>query len=180
MFDIIDAATKLINKGFNPDVIIMNPLAYPVFMYNGTLTSMFYAFGQGSIANWPTFTKLPNAEFYSNIRGQNISNVVIPAGVLGTGIRIVLSPFMPFTPADGSNPAKTDVIIADSSALGYLVVDQLPTTDEFSDPIREIRRFKIVERYTIVPKGKGAGIAKIKDVNVVKTFDPVPFYAIQK
>ncbi|HOJ95195.1 MAG TPA: hypothetical protein PK390_08140, partial [Fervidobacterium nodosum] len=93
---------------------------------------------------------------------------------------IVLSPFMPFTPASGQTPAKTDIIVADSSALGYLVVDQLPTTDEFADPIREIRKFKIVERYSVVPKAKGAGIAKIKNVSVVKTFDPIPFYQIQQ
>lgn len=179
LFDIMEAATKLINKGFNPDVIIMNPLAYPVFMYNGTLTAMFYAFGQGSLANWPALAKIANAEFYNKVAGNNISGISLPAGVFGKGLSIVLSPFMPFTPASGQTPAKTDIIVADSSALGYLVVDQLPTTDEFADPIREIRKFKIVERYSVVPKAKGAGIAKIKNVNVVKTFDPIPFYQIQ-
>jgi len=113
------------------------------------------------------------------IKGQNISGVNFPSGVFGKGLSIVLSPFMPFTPASGSSPAETDIIVADSSMLGYLVVDQLPTTDEFTDPIRDIRKFKIIERYAIVPKAKGAGIVKLKGVKVVKTFDPIPFYSIQ-
>lgn len=179
LYDIINAATKLINKGFNPDLIIMNPLAYPMFMYNGTLTALFYAFGTGSIANWPELRRVPNAEFYNKLPGGSVTGLSIPTGVFGKGINIVLSPFMPFTPASGTTPASTDVLVADSTALGYLIVDQLPTTDQFSDPIREIRKFKIVERYAVVPKGKGAGVVKIKGVSVVRTFDPIPFYSIQ-
>jgi hypothetical protein len=29
-------------KGFNADMIIMHPLAYPVFAFNGTLRAFFY------------------------------------------------------------------------------------------------------------------------------------------
>lgn len=178
LYDIMDAATRLINKGFTPDTIIMNPLAYPIFMYNGTLAAMFYAFGQGAIAEWPEYKAIRNAG-YMQVAGHNINAVSFPTGIFGKAMRIVLSPFMPFTPANGNEPVTTDILVVDSSQLGYLIVDQLPTTEEFNDPIREIRRFKIVERYAVVPKAKGAGIAKIANVKVVKTFDPIPFYSIQ-
>ena len=59
LFDIVEAAVKLINKGLNPDTIIMHPLAYPVFMYNGTLSALFYAFGRGSIVQWPSTINIP-------------------------------------------------------------------------------------------------------------------------
>jgi len=35
--DIIDVAVQMMDKGFTPDTIIMHPLAYPIFAFNGTL-----------------------------------------------------------------------------------------------------------------------------------------------
>jgi len=40
--DIVNGILKLMEKGFNADMIIMHPLAYPIFAFNGTLRAFFY------------------------------------------------------------------------------------------------------------------------------------------
>ena len=182
MDDIINQILKLLNAGFNADTIIMHPLAYPIFQFNSTLRNFFYqSQGQrGSLVNYPTFTGQPEQLAKGKkmeFEGWNIQSIEIPAGIIGKPLKLILSPFAPYTAPAGSTPAKADIIIADSQNMGYLVTEQLPTTEDFRDPERDIRHLKITERYAIAPKYEGKAIGVIKDVPVVKTYDIVPVYS---
>jgi hypothetical protein len=59
-----------------------------------------------------------------------------------------------------------------------LVQDQLPSTKQFDDPLRDIESWKITERYALAPHFGGEGICMLKHVHVVEAFDPRPFYSI--
>ena len=179
--DLLDVALKFMEKGFNMDTIIMHPLAYPIFSKNGTLRSFFFgSFGEkGSFFRWPE-VKGGQPKFYEKLgktyelNGRNIASFDIPGGILGKPIKVILSPAVPFD----KNNKLTDIIVLDSANLGYLITAERPTTDEFNDPMREIRHFKIRERYGMAPKYDGSAIGIIKNVKVVETFDPRPFYMI--
>ncbi len=177
--DIVKAIVYLYNKGFqNVDTIIMNPLAFPVFMENRTLRSLFWASGgsNGSWQEWPGMTEfmggLPHTGTKPAPKGHNISSVPFASNILGKPMKIILSPYIKYT---DSGTDTTDILIADSSALGLLVVDSLPTTRQFDDPLRQIRSFAITERYALAPHFSGNGIAKIESINVLPGYDPDSF-----
>ena len=180
--DIIEVASVMMDKGFAPDTIIMHPLAYPIFAFNGTLRSFFYASTgeKGALVQWPkinggqpkTYEALGQT---ADLNGKHIAAIELPTGIIGKPLRVILSRFVPFNPST----KETDIFMVDSENLGYLFVAQDPTTSEFNDPLRDIKKLKIFERYGMAPKFGGAAIAKIADVKAVKTFDPTPFYSIQ-
>jgi hypothetical protein len=180
--DIVDVALQFMEKGFNADTIIMHPLAYPVFALNGTLRSFFWAsIGEkGQFYNWPQVSG-GQPKFYErmgktlDLNGQNIVGFELPTGILGKPMRLILSPAVPYN----KDTKKTDIIVLDSENLGYLITAEKPTTDEFNDPMRDIKHFKVKERYGMAPKYDGSAMGIIKDVSVVETFDPRPFFVKQ-
>ena len=182
--DIIEACVAMMEKGFVPDTIIMHPLAYPIFAFNGTLRSFFYATAgeKGSLIRWPEI-RGGQPDVYealgktTNLEGRHIAAIELPTGIIGKPLRVILSRFVPFTV--NGNEKTTEIYILDSANVGYLFVAEEPTTADFDDPLRDIRRLKIYERYGMAPKFGGAAIGKITNVKVVKTFDPAPFYSIQ-
>jgi hypothetical protein len=185
--DLVSGIVYLMDKGFQADMIIMNPLAYPVFMLNDTIRSFFYASSgnNGKFVNWPGTKASPfetMGGWYStkaNPEGYNIGSIELPGGILGKPMNIVLSPFIPYTAAvDGANVAYTNIYMADSRSVGMLVQDQLPSTKQFDDPLRDIESWKITERYALAPHFGGEGICMLKHVHVVEAFDPRPFYSI--
>jgi len=181
MDDIVNTIMYLMDKGFDGDTLIMHPLAYPIFAFNGTLRSFFYstAGARGSFVQYPSTSGGQPGDLSKygktvDLAGRNITGIDLPSGIIGKPIKLILSPYVPYN----TSTKYTDLIIADSSKLGYLVVEQEPTTEDFRDPDRDIRHLKISERYAVAPKYNGEGIAVIKDVKNVRTFDPAPFYSI--
>ena len=182
--DILNVALQFMEKGFNMDTIIMHPLAYPIFAKNGTLSSFFWkSLGdKGAYFTWPTLNGMGQEEIYEkmgmtrDLFGRNIASFEVPTGIIGKPLRLILSPAVPFD----KTTKKTDVYVLDSANVGYLVTAERPNVTEFADPMRDIKKIRIRERYGIAPKFDGSAIGIIKDVSVVETFDPRPFYMVNK
>lgn len=180
--DIIEVAVQFMEKGFNMDTLIMHPLAYPIFAMNGTLRAFFFkSLGEnGAFFNWPRVNGRGQPRPYevmgktTNLLGRNIASIELPTGILGKPLRIILSPAVSYNP----DTKETDIYVIDSENVGWLFTAERPTTEEFSDPLRDIQRLKIRERYGMAPKYDGAAIGIIKGVKAVETFDPRPFYMI--
>ncbi|HRV02887.1 MAG TPA: hypothetical protein P5539_14420 [Mesotoga sp.] len=174
--DIIVAASKLITKGFSPNTIIVHPLSYPVFLTNPTLRGLFL-FTQGRMGSWynkagVTFKNTIDpylGEFQYPTAGRQIAGINFPS-LFGVDFNVVLSPFAPFNPTENT----VDLIIADSAALGLLVVNQLPTTSDYDDKYRDIRKTKIIERYAVAPAYKGDGMSLIKGITLKKSYEKFP------
>ena len=179
--DIVKAIVTLMNQGFNADTIVMNPMAYPIFMNNGTLRSLFWLNGgQGNMYNIPDSSNwmenIPGSWRKPAASGRNVKGLTFPTGLINRPLNIVLSPFMSYT---AGTPDKTDIIIGDSSSMGMLVVNQLPTTDQVDDRIRQISSFILYERYAIAPHYNGQGTVSLKNINVTRTYDFEPYYSVQ-
>ncbi len=176
--DVMKLCVTLIDQGFNPDTIIVHPLAYQIFMLNGELRSIFWAHNAGVLYNWPSAKEIQNPDLASEEpfqpHGYNLTSIEFP-GFFGKPMKIVLSPFVPYDAT--SNPPKTDIYVVDSSNFGFLVQAEGVTTEEFRDPERDIQSIKLKERYAIVPAFGGKAIVAAKNVNVVKTYSFDAFYS---
>ena len=179
--DLVTMATEVINSGFNPDILVIHPLAFQMLLLNGEFRSYFWK-SMGALPveyNWPkTQTVQPEAlagyEGYYQPTNQVVS-MQLP-NFLGKNLTVVLSPFMPYDNS-GATPT-TDILVADSNALGYMVIDYLPKTVEFHDPIRQITSFPVIERYGVGPAYEGAAIVAAKNVKVTKTYSFDAFYSV--
>jgi len=179
--DIMVAMTDIMNKGGNPDLMIMNPMAYQVFLLNPSLRSFFFnkLGGVTEPYNWGGASFTTTAENYGSWQqrtpyGRNVTSISFPDGIFGKPMRIVLSPFIPFV----TESKLTQIVFADSSQLGYLVQEQLPTAVNDREPFRMIQKFAIIERYSVAPKNRGTFLNKITNVYAGKSFDSLPFYNI--
>ena len=85
-----------------------------------------------------------------------------------------MSPFVDFRHDDQT----TDIMVFDSSNLGYIMVDEEPTTEEWNDPARDIMKVKIRERYSLgmLEEGLAAGVMK----NIVNTSNEISIAPAQK
>ena len=66
-------------------------------------------------------------------------------------------------------------MVVDTNELGVILVDEDPTTEEWLDPARDIKKIKVRERYSlgILNEGQNAGIIK-NVVNVQNMIDMAP------
>ncbi|WP_333641238.1 hypothetical protein [Mesotoga prima] len=179
--DIIKAMMDIVDKGGNPDLMIINPMAYQVFLLNPSLRSFFFnkLAGVDSPYNFSGVSFNKTAEDYGSFTqrtpyGRQVGSISFPDGVFGRPMKIVLSPFIPFA----SETSLTSIVFADSTQLGYLVQEQAPTAISERENLRMLEKFAIVERYSVVPKNRGTFINKITGVYAGKSFDPVPYYQI--
>ena len=76
---------------------------------------------------------------------------------------VIVSPFVNYNPIT----KVTDIMLFDRSELGVILVDEDPTTEEWNDPARDIRKIKIRERYALGILNEGQAVALIKNaINV--------------
>jgi len=177
--DLIYAYATMVNRGFMPNTLIMNPFAWQIFQEEG-LARIFGFLNGGSM--WNAMQGQPgNAPQWSNGNFGNglLQNTTVtsPENVATTytnvptifpyPFRIVISPFMPFYATSNT----TDLVLCDSSELGILVVDEEVMTEEWDDPARDITKVKLRERYGLgsMNEGKGSGI--LKGVALARNYD---------
>lgn len=172
--DLLAAFMELIAIGGIADTIIMNPLAFTAIMQNPSLKSLFllsqgnsgsqYGFEYGNFAR----TTEESLAWYKQRSKHGVKGLNFPSGIFGKGFSIILSEFVPI---DKTNKTTT-VYVADSTQIGFLVTEQEPVTEQFSDPLKDIKQFKIIEKYGIVPKSEGKYMLKIPGVKLEKGYDP--------
>lgn len=192
MDDLFDAWAQVVTGGFMPDTLIMHPLSWTMFMKDATMRALFLNgvpggsfFGSntgnpmGGFPGWAGANQGGMGMSY----GQNTIPAGNPAGLTPTSaadqsqtqngapvlpvhaptaLSIIVSPYVPFDAVK----RVTDVYLCDRAELGFLIVDEEATTDEFVDPARDMRKLKIRERYALAIKNEGMGVAVMKNVKV--------------
>jgi hypothetical protein len=137
--DFLDLLIGNIANGYQTTDIFMHPLVWPIFAKN------------------PILDKLSIAAF----GGQNNTISVSPGQVQGKlpfAVNITLTPFVPFN----LDTERFDMYIVDRNEVGFLLVKNDITTEQWDNPERDIRAMKIMERYApgILNNGKGISVAK--------------------
>lgn len=206
MDDLFDMWAQIVMQGFMPNTLIMHPLTWTMFVKDATMRSFVMTNGGGSFfATWtgnptggfPPWASASNSGLgpshgTQHVPGETASNLtptlsgdqsqtqtgspVLPAhaGFLG-GLAIIVTPYVPFDAAK----KLTDVYLCDRNELGFLIVDEDPSTEEFDDPARDIRKIKIRERYALAINNEGLGVAVARNVKVVPNQIVLPAQATQ-
>lgn len=140
--DMIDMFIALLANGKNASDILMHPLCWSIFFQNDLMQSMGHAALGGS---------------------QITSLSVTPdqaSGRIPFALNLTFSPYVPFN----QHTKKFDMYVVDKNNIGALVEKTPIKTDQFEDPMRDIRNIKFMERYGIGVYDQGKGISVARNI----------------
>ncbi len=138
--DFIDLFLVVMANGYTPTDVFMHPLCWMIFAKQDVIGSLSFA-ALGGAPN-QAITLQPNS-----VQGR----IPFP-------ITINFSPFCVF---DRVNKVF-DVVVVDRNEVGILLVKEDLSTEEWTDPERDIRAVKVKERYGmgIINEGKAIAVAR--------------------
>jgi hypothetical protein len=175
--DLFAAYAIMSERGFTPNTLIMHPFAWQIFAQEGIarafgfhngLSPLMWQMPQGSVGNAPNWRVGGlNQNTYVSQPQQLATTFTNVPSPFPTTFRIVVTPYMPYN----ATTLRTDIVLCDSNELGLLVVDEELTTDEWTDPARDIKKIKMRERYGMAVMNDGRGIGLMKGIRVGKSFD---------
>lgn len=201
--DLFDMYVYGAQRGFVPDTMLINPLAWKAFavdtqmrelvMNGAVLASRRMPLGTFA-PGWQAWlgglgTKLgptavtpgtppiqfngPNA-FTNQLNPLGATFNVPPTNVLPSPLKVIVTHVVPFT-ARGSADPLCNIILADSQRAGVLVQAQDPETEEGDIFSRQVHQVQISERYgmAIFDQGKGVWVARNVVAGRNYTFDNV-------
>ena len=171
--DFLDLVLALMGNNMTPTDIIMHPLTWVIFARNSMIgNGMTYgAFGANQVHPWgatqgtPGFAGLAAEEGPQKLimRPEQVQNR------LPMPLTINFSPFVKF---DKLNK-KFDMYCLDRSNVGVIVEKEGLSTENWTDPERDIRLLKVKERYGVGILNNGRGITVARNLAVAPTY-PVP------
>lgn len=194
MDDVFEMFAQVMHNGFVPNLVIVHPLTWLMFIQDAQLRSFAIASQQAFFGNqWsgnPAVRDFPSA-----FGGEGVTGAVhrahpnAPVGADGDGNALPNAPIdfsqqmtampnlpgylgipfqmivTPFMPYDAANNT-TSIIMADRAELGFFIEDHGLQTSEWTDPETDIFKIKMKERYALNPKNRGLGVAVAKNVVV--------------
>jgi hypothetical protein len=191
MDDVFDCYAQVITQGFTPDTLLMHPLTWVMWIKDPILRYFALSAGGGTFfathrgnpagqAPWGNSSQggrgvasgqnIVPGEGASGLTAsqllsypQDISSAPQLPSYFGYPFTIIVSPMVAFNPRN----KLTDIYMFDRSELGFLIVDEDLSTDEFTDPRFDIRKVKIKERFGLAVANEGQGIAVMRNVKVV-------------
>jgi hypothetical protein len=156
-----------------PTDIIMHPLTWVIFARNSMIGNglSYGAFGGNQVHPWGATQGTPGfAGLAANGEGQKlIMNPGQVQGRLPVPLTVNFSPFVKF---DKLNK-KFDMYCLDRSNVGVIVEKEGLSTENWTDPERDIRLLKVKERYGVGILSNGRCITVAKNIAVAPTY-PVP------
>lgn len=195
--DVFDMWAYMALRGFNPDTIIMNPLAWKVFavdpelreivLKGATLATRRMPLGAGNSGWNDIFTPGgvgPRYKYTGDDEGidaytQTLTPVGatwnVPPQYLPSPIRVLVTHLVPFLDRGLGQAPLTNIIMADSQRCGILVQREDATTKENDIFARDVHQVHIYERYGmgLFDQGKGVGVARNIVVDRNYIFDNV-------
>lgn len=175
--DIFRVWATMVNTGFVPNTMIMHPFAWKIFAeenmsrlfgFQNGMAGMLWQSMQGKVGNNPSWASTPLGQntYVSNPENLATTFTRVPS-LFPQSFNIIVSPYINFT----SSTSLTDIIFCDVSELGIIVVDEDVTSDEWTDPSKDIMKIKFRERYGLAVKNDGKGIGLLKNIKIAKSFD---------
>lgn len=196
MDDLFKAMAHMAEEGFQPDVMLINPLFFYSFIQDPVMRTMMLAHGGGA---WfrPWNGQEGPLDPWSNggmgSQGPSLGNRIArgsssPGGGAATGIagrehgmtaapplpapyfpwpmQVVVSPFVPFDPES----LLGDVYLLSSGNVGFHLVDEDPVTVEWRDENVDVVKMKIRERYGFAVAHEGQGVGVLKNVKLARNY----------
>lgn len=177
--DFLDLILAMMGNEHNPTDVIMHPLSWVVFARNSMIGNglTYGAFGGSQVHPWgatqgtPGFAGLPAEQGPQKM-------IMRPEQVqerLPMPIQVNFSPFVKF---DKTNKLF-DMYVVDRNEVGVIAQKEGLSTDNWSDPERDIRMLKCKERYGVGIQDNGRGIVVARNIAVAPTYPVPPTVKIQ-
>lgn len=171
--DFLDLVLSLMGNDMTPTDVIMHPLTWVVFARNSMIGNglTYGAFGASQVHPWGATQGTPGfAGLASEVGPQKY--IMRPEQVQGRLPMPLTVNFSPFVNFDKVNK-KFDMYCVDASNVGVIVEKEGLSTDNWTDPERDIRLLKVKERYGVGILNNGRGITVARNLSVAPTY-PVP------
>ena len=157
--DFLDLTLALMGNGYNPTDVIMHPLVWVVFARNSMT------------GNGLSFGALGGNNVHPNGDGQKM--VMSPDQVqnrLPVPLTVNFSPWVKFDKIE----KKFDMYVLDRSEVGVIAQKEGLSTENWTDPERDIRSLKAKERYGIGILNNGRGITVARNIAVAPSYPQAP------
>lgn len=182
--DLFVMFADLMNAGYVPNVLCMNPMGWLIFARDPVLRSLAFEAGNGSML-WTRPQGQPGLAPAFQIQGRNLvaaagntpqlrpplmanaSLQTAPPGIFPVPFRVVVSPFVAYD----ATAKTTDFIMADMDHLGVLITDEELVSEAWDDPNRDITAVKFRERYALALDNEGEAVTQAKGVALCQGFD---------
>lgn len=176
--DMIDMVLTLMSNGFSPTDIIMHPLVWLVFARNSMIGNglSFGAFGGNDVSPWGTIQGTAGPFGLQN-NGNGQKMILRPEQVQNRLPIPMTINFTPFVNFDKINK-KFDMYCLDRTEVGVIVQKEGLSTENWSDPERDLRNLKVKERYGVGILNSGKAITVAKGIAVAPTYPKAPIIHI--
>jgi len=192
--DLFKAMAHMAEEGFQPDILLLNPLFFYQFLQDPVLRNMMLAHGGGDyFSNWngQAGPRDPWSNGSMGAQGPSLGNKINAAGnaagATATGIagrehgmtassnipgyfpwpfRIMVSPLVPF---DASTQLG-DIYLLSSGNVGFHLVDEELTQVEWRDENVDVVKVKLRERYGFAVAHEGQGVGVMKNVKLARNY----------
>ena len=177
--DFFDMYSKTLERGFTPNVVLCHPLAWAAFVKDPVMRAFTLQNGGGKWYNgspqnvYPTSANAWNAigkakgpteknPTKEEREGTQTSAFEFPINFPFGGLRIIPSHHVQFDPQTNT----TSIYMMDTTELNAIIVNENPTSEEWTNPARDITKIKVRERYGMVLFNEGLAISVAKNVSI--------------
>ena len=171
--DFLDLVLALMAQDQTPTDIIMHPLTWVIFARNSMIGNglTYGAFGGSQVHPWGATQGTPGFAGLSADQGPQklIMNPSQVQNRLPVPLTINFSPFVHF---DKINK-KFDMYCINRNNVGVICEKEAVSTDNWTDPERDIRLLKCKERYGVGILDNGRGITVARNLAVAPSY-PLP------
>lgn len=176
--DFIDIVLALMSNGFTPTDVIMHPLVWLVFARNSMISNgMTYgALGGQAVHQWGQIQGTPGFAGMTQTADQQ-KFVLRPEQVqnrLPMPLTVNFSPFVKFDKIE----KRFDMYCLDRTEVGVIVQKENLSTENWTDPERDLRNLKCKERYGVGILNNGRAITVAKNIAVAPSYPKAPVIKI--
>lgn len=177
--DMLDLVLANMGNGFTPTDLIMHPLTWVIFARNSMIGNglTYGALGGSHVHPYGAVQGTPGfAGLAANGEGQKL--IMTPEQVQNRlPVPLTLN-FSPFVNID-KETKRFDMYCIDRTEVGILVQREALSTDNWTDPERDIRLLKSKERYGVGILNQGRAITVARNLAVAPTYPVPPTVRIQ-
>jgi hypothetical protein len=172
--DFIDVVLALMSNGYSATDVIMHPLIWLVFARNSMIGNgmSFGALGGQQVHQWGQIQNTPG--FAGMSAGGLGQKFILEPGQVQNRLPMPLTiNFSPFVNFDKINK-KFDMYCLDRTEVGVIVQKEGLSTENWSDPERDIRNLKCKERYGVGILNNGRAITVARNLAVAPSYPETP------
>lgn len=173
--DFFDIYAAMLQEGFAPSVIVMNPMTWAIWAKDPFLKVFAWQNGGGNLMAGYDVQGVKRDSFFNGLgmsSGGARPGETKPVDFKGSPIlpswaqipfRIMVSPQVPYDPIT----KLTDIYFVDPGNAGAIIQAENINHHQWSDPERDIQMIKLREKYAMAIMNEGRGVGVVKNVKCV-------------